>query len=336
MSVSEAEAQTSGNEMDLAEDEDLDRGDELYPAAEHDGDALTAVLSATDAADEAEAETETPAPAPADPLAGGEAGEPQGAASEGGGDEQRVPRSRLNEVIAQREQAKLRAIELEAEVTRLRNQQGAAMPGAQDNQGQETGAASDFDFEEKEQAYQDAILDGDPQTAKKIRAEIRAAEQVQVQQKIDAEISRREAESAARAAQQALDAEVANVKARYPFLDIGSEKRNPDAVADVDALYVSYVNSGTNPVDALKKAVGKVAKMYGESSGQAAPQGKRDERPASAIARNVQAANAQPPRMQTGVGERASDITGDVDKMTEAQFDRLSKAELAKLRGDEG
>lgn len=294
---------------------DTDRGDELFPNA--DAKVLDVVLGDADGQGEAQE---------------------SGSGQEDGEDEMpkpgnhRVPISRLNEVIEQRQREKLRADALEAELERLRKQpahHGEQEGGAESNQG-----SGNFDFEAKEQEYNDALLDGDPQTASRIRAEIRGAERQQIQHEIEQQFRQREADAAMRKEQQALDVAVSKIKATHPFLNPDSDMADREAIADTEALFDRYFKEGMGQTEALNLAVSKVLKMRGEVP-EIPAQGKSqtDSRKAAALARNIQAANAQPPQLRAGVGERGSEAL-DISKMGVDDIDKLSEEERRRERGD--
>lgn len=61
---------------------------------------------------------------------------------------------------------------------------------------------------------------------------------------------------------------------------------------------------------------------------------KQDTRTTQAIQRGAQATIAQPPAIQAGVGNRATAVMVDPATMTDEQFNALSEAEKARMRGD--
>lgn len=116
---------------------------------------------------------------------------------------------------------------------------------------------------------------------KELRRELREAvftedeaREAEIQEKIDAEltrraeeaayqrIERRDAEARQRAAEQAVEAAASKAIADYPFLDHTGPEANHEAIAQVRALSELYANNGAAPADALSQAVAKVVKMY--------------------------------------------------------------------------
>jgi len=116
---------------------------------------------------------------------------------------------------------------------------------------------------------------------KELRRELREAvftedeaREAEIQEKIDAEltrraeeaayqrIERRDAEARQRATEQAVEAAASKAIADYPFLDHTGPEANHEAIAQVQALSALYANNGAAPADALSQAVAKVVKMY--------------------------------------------------------------------------
>lgn len=243
-----------------------------------------------------------------------------------------IPRARLNEVIQQRDEAGARAAQLEAELEAALRARGNPPP--QEN-------APAFDFEGKEAEAAQAMINGDMDAYRAIRAEIRAA---------DREALGREAEARAwqalnqRQQQEMLvqEKQVFTVVAQdavkvYPFLD--AETGDPDAIREVIDYRDFLIAKGTRPAQALADAVNRVAPLHASrlglsASAAASPAGAADPRKAAAVARNVAAANAQPPIPNGGIGERATGGRVNVEKMSDEQFKSLSEDEKKRLRGD--
>lgn len=142
---------------------------------------------------------------------------------------------------------------------------------------------------------------------KELRRELREAvfaddeaREAEIQEKIDAEltrraeeaayqrIERRDAEARQRAAEQAIGAAAAQAIAEYPFLDHTGPQANPEAIAQVQALSRLYANNGAAPAEALSRAVEKVAKMYAPpepKQAAAPPDGSVGAKAAAAIAK---------------------------------------------------
>lgn len=223
-----------------------------------------------------------------------------------------IPKARLNEVIEQRRAAEELAARLSAENEALKAQKVGVQVDA------------DFDFDSKEQAAMDALMEGDADAYKKIRAEIRAAERQEAARITEtAFIARKESDALKEVASNAVE--------KYPFLD--KETGDDDAKREVIEWRDFYMAKGLPASKALQQAVDKVGPMY--AKGTADIGATKDTRKPAAIARNAAASEAQGPDLsKSGVGERATAGRINVNRMTDEEFDALPLAEQKRLRGD--
>lgn len=299
--------------IDGAPGPDEDRGDDFTPT------------SGPDAAPVAP----TPAAAP-EPAADPEEGE-GGAASPRGG---MIPHARFNEVNAARKAAQERADALERELAALRQQQSSAAPAPAPAAAP---AAPEFNEAEREKDYANALMDGDVDKAAQIRAEINR--HLRNQAALDArEQQRREAQQQ-REAVEAEELSAASAKAiqDFPYLN------TPDGEEALELIVAARnrrVAQGMPIAQALTEAVAAIAPKFAPA-GAATPSRelpgnnpKQDTRTTQAIQRGAQATIAQPPAIQAGVGNRATAVMVDPATMTDEQFNALSEADKARLRGD--
>ena len=201
-----------------------------------------------------------------------------------------------------------------------------------------------FDFDGKEVAYMEAVVDGRFQDAQVIRAEIRSAEKAG----FDAQVAN--ATQAAKQEATQLTQEQIEFKATVKQLEENFDVLNPESEAfdtniadEIVELRDAYISRGRNPATALRRATELVTASYGisaknaESAAQtAAPVGEPavSNKPLApaAVEKKLQAAQTQPAHMDTGTvtGEPAVDVFD----MTEAEFENLSEADLKRMRGD--
>lgn len=265
------------------------------------------------------------------------------------GDDKRsktVPHARFHEVNEQAKRDRARMLELEEENARLRGGAPAKKTAAAEADGEEESGA--FDFDAKEEAYADALMEGDKKKAAAIRREVNAEIQRQAEASSAARV-RQEIET--RATKSAFDAVVKETIEKYPFLDAKGEDADKEAIAEVVEWRDFYIGKGDAPAIALRKAAERVAKPKIQAKAEAADEeeddGKGDEskkkgdtlaqlRQQRILKRNAEAANRQPPKGgDAGVGNRATTATAlDVEEMTEAEFDKLPEKEKKRLRGD--
>lgn len=291
--------------LDDAPGPDEDRGDDFIPAGQAPA---------------------SPAPAPA--AEGEGEGEEAAVAPRGG----MIPHARFNEVNAARKAEKERADALERELAALRAQQQAPTSAAPTPAPATpaTPAAPAFDEAAREVDYANALMDGDLQKAASIRAEINRYLRQQAAQ--DAIHQQREAEAVS-----ALQAASNQAVADFPYLDTAD---GAVALSLIVADRDRRVAAGTPIAQALTDAVALIAPRFAPQ-GAATPsrelQGgnpKTDTRTQAAIKRGAEATIAQPPAVQAGIGNRATAAMVDPTTMTEEQFDALTEAEKARMRGD--
>lgn len=230
-------------------------------------------------------------------------------------DEPRIPKSRFDEVNERRKAAERRLKELEESAK-------AAEKGI------------DFDFEAKEAEYMEAVLDGDREKALAIRREIRAAESKLYEQRAQQTASQtREQTKAELELQRAIE----EAKSQYPAFDDTSEAYSQDLTDEALELFNGFVAQKYEPAAAMRKATRMVAKLYGldaASSGESADESAErphQTRPKSGqVERKLKTAQRQPPQPSSRTEDRALDVM----RMPESEFEKLTEAELRRLRGD--
>lgn len=220
-----------------------------------------------------------------------------------------IPRARFDEV-----NAKLHA-ERE-EVERLRAELTARTAVEQ--------VATGVDVDALEDSYFDAILEGDKDRAREIRASINREIYTKAEAASAAAVSRQLTE---REAKTSFEKTVSQTVADYPFLDSTSAAANSDAIADVVEWRDLYIARGDNPATALQKAAAKVAPLYANTPAPAAdPAQAADTRKQAALATAAKAAANQPPRVDAGVGNRAIPA-GDSIITDQNKWEKASDAE---------
>lgn len=217
-----------------------------------------------------------------------------------------IPRARFDDVNAklhaQREENERLRAELDAKV---------AAP---------TKASGTVDVDALEEAYFDAMIGGDKDAAKTIRAQINAEIYRRAEESSTATVSRALSE---REATTEFARAVSKTVEAYPFLDSASSKANADAIGEVVEWRDFYIAKGDSPAAALQKAAAKVAPMYvAEPSKDQSAEPVADKRQQQALVNGAKAAAAQPPRVDAGVGNRAipagDEIISSQDKWEKA------------------
>ena len=220
-----------------------------------------------------------------------------------------IPRARFDEV-----NAKLHAEREEA--NRLRTELEAMNRSS-------TTQTDAIDVDTLEDQFFDAIINGEKERAKEIRAQINAEiynkARAASEEVVSTTLTQREIQSSfAKVVEQTVT--------DYPFLDSNSPDANAEAIGEVVEWRDFYLSKGDTPAAALQKAAAKIAPIYSK----AAPELPTDKRKQAALATAAKASAAQPPAVEAGIGNRAipfgDDIIGD-----QAKWEKASEAERLRM-----
>lgn len=237
-----------------------------------------------------------------------------------------IPHARFNEVNEEAKAHRARVLELEEELARVK---GAAPANPQ----KEEKKPQPFDFDEAEERYAAALLDGESAKAKQIRAEIRAKEQEAADKRAEEAADRlyktnKAADDAARTKLE-FDLELSKAYAAYPFLSNDSADKNQDAIDETLVWHQHYMTKGKTAAQALAAAVEKIGPRYAQKAPE--DQTKPADTPKPDLAKALARAEKVPPKAE-GVGARASSL--NVSKMTSKDIKALAPDEEARLAGD--
>lgn len=272
-------------------------------------------------------------------IAGDDNGEGDGRASAGGedgaadgeGDDKdgSIPKERFNQVYRE-----MKALKEELKALKGGDTDGQGSGDGQGEQHKEPDLKSMRDREAAiEEEIEQALLDGDTDKTKALRAERR-----QLVEQIDAEIERRAEIRAERRIETKREvAEFKKVAAQLtdenPILH--PETGNPKAIAFVVNARDGYIEQGMSMVDALKQAVADMAELIGTGK-QSGNNGdgdngekKPDDRKVTAINRGAKDSNRVPPA-GGGVGNRAMDMPDGGD-IPQEKWDNLPQAERDRI-----
>jgi hypothetical protein len=224
-----------------------------------------------------------------------------------------IPKARFDEVNTKRKDAEAQLEAANRELELLRQPKKEAAPAAQP-----------VDLDDKEQAYMDAMFEGDAAKAKEIRREINAELIQQAEQRMESKSYQRESANM-------LMAEAAQTIKDYPYLDT---PEGAEALEIIKASRDAKINNGMAHHQALHEAVAMIAPKFAPAAEAGERKPVADTRTEQALRRGAADSNLQPPAVQAGIGNRATPIKPNVERMDEDQFAALSKAEKAALRGD--
>ena len=244
------------------------------------------------------------------------------------GKDNRIPRSRFNQVISQRDAERKRTEWLEKQLEKLISGKDLSETSEIESKPPE------YDFDTKEKQYLELVIEGEIDKAISLRKEIDKAKEDQFNWKLDR--IKKEAESnisnstKASREEAKFDTVVRNLENKYPFLDSEKSEYNEDAVDTVNTLLAGYASNGMDKTEALQKAVSKVVPMFTKSTTAK----KVDDRKKRAMKKNVRAAKKQPP-VSKGKSNRERSLD-DLDPlaMSEKEWKKLSLREKKELRGD--
>ena len=286
----------------------------------------------------AEASAEAPAPEAApEPAAEQEAEAPAEAAEEDR-PAPMIPKHRLDYIQSKRREAEQRAAELEARLADLekKSQEAQRVDEAQpDPRANLEARLSDLDVK-----IEEARLDGDTKTVAQMLAEQRRLEREylvggqQLQPQVDPEQVYTQVQE-----RQQFDQLVKGLEHAFPQFKEGTEYFDQDLVDEVLDMHAAFSARGHNLVDSMVKAANYVLRANGllmdqpEVQEQAKPQAKRT----TDVAKNVAAANAQPPALNKAgmdTDKAGVDKPLDISKMSLSDFEKLSDEAIAKMRGD--
>ena len=227
-----------------------------------------------------------------------------------------IPRARFDEVNAKLHAEREEANRLRAELEAL-NKPNAAQ-------------AAEIDVDTLEDQFFDAIINGEKERAKEIRAQINAEiynkARAASEEVVSTTLTQREIQSSfAKVVEQTVT--------DYPFLDSNSPDANAEAIGEVVEWRDFYLSKGDTPAAALQKAAAKIAPIYNkttEPTPDPTPEPLTDKRKQAAIANAAKASAAQPPAVEAGIGNRAvpfgDDIIGD-----QARWEKASEAERLRM-----
>lgn len=239
----------------------------------------------------------------------------------------RIPKSRFDEAQAkarQREQALLEEIE------KLKGGQQASATQK---------AVSDMKskIEELQDKYEDLILDGKKDEARKVRKQVDAMreELVEYQTSVKSDAARKAAVE-----ELSYNAQLAGFEAKYPALNPEHEDFNEDQTNEVATLLNAFVKSGTKRADALAKAVKYVLGNPPEQKVSDAAKALAEERARKAREKAAEANRRQPPStsrvgLDSDKAGNGGELGIDVMRLSQDKFAKLDEETKAKLRGDE-
>mgnify|MGYP003599584575 CR=1 FL=1 len=237
----------------------------------------------------------------------------------------RVPKARLDEESAKRRKAEEELEKLRAQLAaQARAQEEAAKPKGP------TMGELEKELEDLEEKYEDAVINGEKETARKLRSQIAKARDTIIESRVTVKA---EAARSAALEQVQFDNFLDRTLAAYPELDRSSEQYDSTSEADVMDIAEAFLAKGQSRVDTIGKAVKLV--LGAKKAAELEPEPKTEKKTLSrkVVDTEKQAAVKQPPSLKP-VGD-SGDKQPSLHALPEDQFNKLSEAELRAARGDD-
>lgn len=239
----------------------------------------------------------------------------------------RIPKARFDEAQAkarQREQALLE------EINKLKGGQQASAT-------QKAVSEARAEIEELQDKYEDLILDGKKDEARKVRRQVDALreELIDYQTNVKSDAARNAAVE-----ELTYNAQLAGYEARYPALNPENEGFDEDKTNEVAALMTMFAKAGQPRDKALAQAVKYALGAPPAPASSDPAQRAADQRAVEARRKAAEASKRQPPN-GANVGKDSDKAggggTGDIDvlKLDQKKFALLDDDAKARLRGDE-
>lgn len=326
----------SGADTD-ADDGGADRGDDFTPTDDESDDDTGADEGAADESQERDEKGRFKAKDDAD--ADAKDADDKGEADKGHEDkkhdkkaEPRIPKARFDEAVDRErrraQEAQKRAEEAERRLAELSKDDG-------------TPQKIDAEIEALEEKLDEAIADGNKDSAKAIRADIRKKQGELVELRAAA---RAKQATATAVAQVRYDSLVSQIERDFPQVNPDSEEFDQDLAEDVLDLKEAYEAKGLSSEAALVKAkkyildpLKRSPKKDEDDEADADEEDAAAARKAAAVKKAADAAAKQPASSKHAgkdSDKAGGGHEGNVSKMSEEEWDALPEATKKRLRGD--
>ena len=233
-----------------------------------------------------------------------------------------VPKSRLDEVLAKNKKMQKRIQEIEQKEAEAKE------------------AAPSYDFDTKEQEYQQLILDGESSKAVELRNEIRKAEKDAMMFDIQKQMGQTVQQNQS---QQELQAKAAEIASTFSILDENSADFNEDLTREVMDLRDAFIVQGYEPADSLARATEytlavKQPELLKPSEAKEATQAKKivEKKQKANVKNKIAASKAQPPALKGESASSRGDKVTNINTLSDDEFGALPEETVRRLRGDFG
>ena len=247
--------------------------------------------------------------------------------------EPRIPKSRLDEANAQRDEYKDRMLWLEEQLEKLIDRPGTKSTKDESNIPDEPKVV--YDFDKAEEDYANLLISGEVGQASKLRSEInkaRHAEMLELVSSItETATNKVKNESSLEKEAERFEIAISSMERKYKFLDSKAKEYNEEAVETVNTLLSGYLASGKlSKTEALAKAVEKAIPLYIKEVKEKLG----STRSKDAGKKAADAAARQPVKTKSTSTKNIDLEAVKVSKMSEKAFGQLTEKEKRILRGD--
>lgn len=242
----------------------------------------------------------------------------------------RIPKSRFDEAQAK---ARAKQAALEEEIAKLKQ-------GIQSSTVSKTVAELRKSVTDLQDKYEDLLLDGKKEDARKVRRQLDDARDALLEHQTN---TKADAARSAAVSELTYNAQLASLESKYPAMNPDHDDFDGEKTDEIAFLADSMVKTGMKRADALTKAVKYV---LGEPPAAKGNKGKDEaadiaaKRAEEARKKAAEADKRQPPGTK-GVGidsdKAGGKGSGDINVMAMSQekFAKIDAETLARLRGDE-
>jgi hypothetical protein len=286
---------------DEVEEEEQDSEDEVTAEEETPDAEQEAAEEIVDELVETEEEPEKPIEPPKSPM---------------------VPKSRLDEVLAKNKKMQKQLDDIQQKEAEVQAE------------------APQYDFDVKEQEYQQLILDGDSTSAVALRTEMRAAEKEQMMFEVQQQMGQTVQQSQAA---QELQEKAKEIEATFSILNENHEDFDKEITTEVLELRDAFIVQGYEPADSLARATeytlaAKHPELLNGIEDFTTKQNKKviQKRQKTTVKKKLEASKSQPPKLQgEGTAKRGEKVT-DLNVLSDEEFGALPEETLKRMRGDFG
>jgi len=308
----EVEFPKEGEVEEITEEELKDNSEEAEQEPEEEAEAETAEAESENGETGEQSEVLADDEGDAQQSEGGVPESVDGEASEKE-KEPMIPKSRFDEVL-QKQKA------LQKQLNEAQNPPPEAIK-----------EAPEYNFDQKEQEYQELVLNGESEKASSLRAEIREAEKQQMMFEMQSRMGQTVQQSNEATELQTKAVEIQKI---YPILDETSAVYDEVKTQEVLDLRDAYMIQGRTGAEALQKAVDLLMPSPVDAKTPDPVQQKVAEKKKVAnVNKKIEAAESQPPAMK---GKNKAEKKVDINTLSVDEFDALPPETLKRMRGDFG